>query len=114
MPKRFGRWIWLAQAVSGAALLILAGLHWLAQHYLASGGLRTYAEAAAYLRQPLAFALETLFLVVVTSHALLGVRAVVLDLNPPPHWQRKMEIALFIIGLLTVAYGLQLTWQIVQ
>ena len=108
------RWSWLLQVISGAVLLLLLGLHWIAQHYLAAGGLRSYAEVVEYLRQPVVFALELSFLVVVTSHALLGVRSMVLDLNPSPAAYRVLNVFLFFVGFITIAYGIQLIWQILH
>ena len=105
---------WLIQAVSGALLVILLGVHWIAQHYVASGGLRSYAEVVSYLRQPWVFGLETLFLTVVTIHALLGVRAVMLDFAPRPATMRIANVLLIILGIATIAYGFSLTLKIVN
>ena len=85
----------------------------IAQHYLAAGGLRTYAEVVAYLRQPVVLTLELTFLIVVTAHALLGVRGIIADLGPPYGIQRSADIALWVIGLVTLVYGMQLTLQII-
>jgi succinate dehydrogenase / fumarate reductase membrane anchor subunit len=114
MDKNGSRWLWMFQAVSGLALVLLLGLHWAAQHYLASGGLRSFAEVADYLRQPLALALELIFLMVVSGHALLGVRAILLDLGLHPRLQRSLDISLWLVGILTVLYGLQLVLQIIN
>jgi succinate dehydrogenase hydrophobic anchor subunit len=108
------RWLWLLQSISGMILIVLVGLHWAAQHYIASGGLRTYTEVLAYLQQPLALGLELAFLIVVTGHALMGIRAILGDLGLPPRYQRSIDTALWATGLLTVLYGVQLTWQIIQ
>lgn len=108
------RWLWALQATSGVALVLLLGLHWIAQHYLATGGLRSYAEVIAYLRQPVTLVLEAAFLAVVTGHALFGVRAILADLGLRPQAQRSVDLALLAAGFLTVLYGLQLTWQIIR
>ncbi len=105
------RWVWLLQCASGAGVIGLVGVHWVAQHYLEAGGLRSYQEVVAYLRQPAAFGLEAAFLIVVTAHALLGVRGVLTDLGLPARLRRPIDTALWTVGLLTVLYGLQLTWQ---
>ena len=107
-------WAWLLQTISGAVLVLLLGLHWVAQHYLAAGGLRNYTEVVEYLRQPAVLALEMAFLAVVTSHALLGVRSIALDLNPHPVILKTLNVFLFFFGLITVVYGMQLVWQILQ
>jgi succinate dehydrogenase / fumarate reductase, membrane anchor subunit len=112
MAKSKASWIWVLQAVSGIALALLLGMHWVAQHYLASGGLRNYAQVVAFLQNPLAFIMEIAFLVVVTAHALLGVRAILLDLGLQPGRQRFLNFFLGLLGVLTVIYGFQLAWQV--
>jgi succinate dehydrogenase hydrophobic anchor subunit len=72
-------WGWFLQAITGLALVVLLAVHMVAQHFVAAHGLRDYAEVVAYLRNPLVTAIELLFLVTVTTHALLGVRAIVFD-----------------------------------
>ena len=108
------RWVWLLQAASGVTLLLLLSLHWVAQHYLASEGLRNFVDVAAYLKQPLAFTLETAFLIVVSVHAMLGMRAILLDLNLKAEHQRVLDFSLWFIGIGTVLYGFQLVWQIIH
>lgn len=114
MENNRSRWLWMLQAASGVALVLLLSLHWVAQHYLASEGLRSYVDVAAYLKQPLALALEIAFLIVVCLHAMLGIRAILLDLNLKPEHQRSLDISLWFIGIVTVLYGIQLTWQIIH
>ena len=114
METQKSRWFWLLQAISGIGLIALVGTHWVAQHYLAAGGFRTYVEVVAYLKQPIAIGLEMAFLVVVTGHALMGVRSILSDLGLHVRLQRSVDIVLWVAGFLTVAYGLQLTWQIIQ
>jgi len=101
-------WGWLGQAISGVVLVGLLGLHWVAQHYLAAGGLRTYADVEAYLGNPLVVLLELAFLVVITYHALLGIRAILLDLGPGEQLIRLLDIGLILAGLATVLYGIEL------
>ena len=99
---------WLSQAISGILLVLLLGIHWVAQHYLAAGGLRTYTEVVTYLENPLVLVLEIAFLVVVTYHALLGLRAVLLDLGPGTKLARLMDAGLILTGIATVIYGINL------
>ena len=114
MEANKSRWLWLLQSLSGVALIALVGAHLTAQHYLATGGLRTYAEVVSYLRQPVAMGLELAFLVVVTGHALMGVRAILSDINLSSRLRRSTDMVLWAIGFVTVLYGLQLTWQVIQ
>jgi succinate dehydrogenase hydrophobic anchor subunit len=114
MNNSVSRWLWLLQAASGMALVLLLGLHWIAQHYLASGGLRSFVEVEAYLNQPLALALELGFLIVVTAHALLGVRAILLDLDLRQELQQSLDVSFLFVGIFTVLYGIQLVLQIIR
>ena len=106
------RWFWLLQVISGVLLLFLVGLHMIAQHFVVEGGLRTYEAVVAYLSHPVVWILEALLLLVVTFHAVLGVRAVVLDLNPSPRTFRWVQGALAALGFLAVIYGLWLLFLI--
>ncbi len=103
---------WLWQVITGVALVILLGLHLIANHFLAKGGLRNFAEVLAYLRSPVFLVLEVLFLVVVTTHAMLGVRAILLDFGLSERVEKRLSQILTMVGILTVGYGLWLTWVI--
>ena len=107
-------WSWLWQVFTGVALLVLLGLHFIANHFIARGGLRDFADAVSYLRNPIILVLEVLFLVVVTTHAMLGVRAIVLDFGLPERAEKRLGQALTVVGVLTVGYGLWLTWVIIH
>ena len=80
-PKATSGWLW--QVFTGVGLVFLLGLHFIANHFIAKGGLRDFADVVAYLRNPIFLVLEVLFLVVVTTHAMLGVRAILLDFGFP-------------------------------
>src|SRR5690242_20318874 len=111
-PKTSSSWLW--QAFTGVSLVILLGLHFIANHFIAQGGLRNFADVVAYLRSPVILVLEVLFLVVVVSHAMLGVRAIVLDFGLSDRAEKRLSQALTVIGVLTVGYGLWLTWVIIH
>ena len=111
-PRATSTWLW--QVFTGVGLLILLGLHFIANHFIAKGGLRDFAEVVAYLRTPIILALEVLFLVVVTSHAMLGVRAILLDFGLSDRAEKRLSQALTALGVLTVGYGLWLTWVIIR
>jgi succinate dehydrogenase hydrophobic anchor subunit len=95
-------------------LVLLLGLHFIANHFIAKGGLRDFADVVAYLRTPIILVLEVLFLIVVTSHALLGVRAILLDLGLSDRVEKRLSQVLTVLGVLTVGYGLWLTWIIIR
>ncbi len=52
-----------------------------AHHFVVEriGGLRTYDHVLEYIANPVIFVIESLFLVVVTIHAMLGLRSVLFD-----------------------------------
>jgi succinate dehydrogenase hydrophobic anchor subunit len=105
---------WLVQAVSGILLLFLGGLHMFANHFVVEGGLRNFEDAQAYLRHPVILPLEILFLITVTVHALLGVRAILFDLGLSDQAERRVTQALAAVGVLTIGYGLWLTWVVIR
>jgi succinate dehydrogenase hydrophobic anchor subunit len=111
-PKATSAWLW--QVFTGVGLVILLGLHFIANHFIAKGGLRNFADVVAYLRNPIILGLELLFLVFVTTHALLGVRAILLDLGFSERTEKRLSQALTGVGVLTVGYGLWLTWVIIH
>ena len=111
-PKKSSGWYW--QAITGVALLLLLGLHFIANHFIATGGIRDFADVVSYLRNPIILVLEVLFLVVVATHAMLGVRAIVLDFGISDHAEKRLSQALTVVGVLTVVYGLWLTWAIIH
>ncbi len=102
--------VWHWTAGSGMALMLLATMHIVAQHFVVhqTGGLRTYAEVVTYIANPIIFVLEAAFLVAVTIHAMLGVRGVLGDRDPRPETQRRIDRWLWVVGAATVGYGMVL------
>jgi succinate dehydrogenase cytochrome b556 subunit len=98
-----GVWIW--QALSGVLLILLLGLHMVAQHYVVEGGLRTFQDVVAYLQNPVILILEALFLLVVTYHAMVGVRAILFDLGLSDAARRTTTRVLTVLGLLILLWG---------
>jgi succinate dehydrogenase hydrophobic anchor subunit len=111
-PKPSSAWYW--QMFTGVALVLLLGLHFIANHFIATGGIRDFADVVAYLRNPIILVLEVLFLITVAIHALLGVRAIVIDFGISSQAEKRLSQALAVIGVLTVGYGLWLTWAIIH
>ncbi|HYY31673.1 MAG TPA: hypothetical protein VE860_27260 [Chthoniobacterales bacterium] len=112
VPKPTAAWLW--QAFTGVGLVILLGLHFIANHFIVKGGLRNYSQVVAYLRNPIILCLEVLFLLCVTTHALLGVRSILLDLGLSESMEGRLNQILKFAGVLTVGYGLVLTWMIIR
>ena len=111
-PKASSTWYW--QMFTGIALVLLLGLHFIANHFIATGGIRDFADVVSYLRNPIVLVLEVLFLIMVAIHAMLGVRAIVIDFGISSQAEKRLSQVLTVIGMLTVAYGLWLTWAFIH
>lgn len=98
----------VAQVVSGAALIVLLGLHMIAQHFVVPTGLRNHADVMAWLANPVVVVLEVAFLVFVTWHAMLGVRAILFDFGFSARIERRITSALWVVGVATIVYGVAL------
>ena len=102
--------VWRWTALTGVALLVLVTIHMIAHHFVVQGigGLRTYRQVLEYIGNPVMFTIECTFLVVVTIHAMLGLRSVLFDLNFGPGARARINKALVALGAVTVVYGLVL------
>jgi succinate dehydrogenase cytochrome b556 subunit len=98
----------VGQVVSGAALFLLLGLHMLAQHFIVPTGLRYYDDVIDWLSNPVMVVLEVAFLVFVTYHALVGVRAILFDFGFSERTERRITNVLWVVGIVTIAYGVVL------
>jgi succinate dehydrogenase hydrophobic anchor subunit len=98
---------WRWTALTGAALLLLLTVHMVAHHFVVEdvGGLRSYEQVLDYIASPVIFTLELFFLIVITIHALLGLRGVLFDLGIGVRARRRTDLLLWLLGLVTVGYG---------
>ncbi len=102
-----GGWGWILQVLTGGALLVLVVVHLVAQHFVvqAPAGLRDYDSVMRYLGSPVVVVIESLFLLAVIWHAMLGLRSILLDLGLGPVARRRVSIGVTALGLVTLAYG---------
>lgn len=100
--------LWLVQSILGLLVIVLLGLHMVAQHFVVEGGLRGFEQVIVYVQNPVIFVIEVAFLITVTIHALLGVRSVIMDLGLSASRQRVLNWTIFIVGVVTLGYGLWL------
>lgn len=115
VPKpREGTWLWLFKIVAGLMIVILLGIHFVVNHLVAPTGLLTYADVVRYYTVPFVPVMEILFLVFVIAHALVGLRGILLDLNPSDAVLRAADILFILIGAGFSIYGIWLVWAIVQ
>ena len=113
-PARRGIPPFVGQVLSGAALLALLTLHMIAQHFVVPTGLRFYDDVIDWLQSPVVVAVDIAFLVFVTYHALLGVRAILFDFGLSERTERRITGILVVVGVGTVVYGVVLLWAIIN
>ncbi len=105
---REGAGVWIFKIFAGLFIVLLLGLHFVVNHLVAPGGLLSYADVVAYYQVPIIPIIEGIFLILVVSHALVGLRSIILDLNPTDQVLKIVTILLWVIGVAAVAYGIWL------
>lgn len=104
-PDRGGSLAWIFQVVSGVLLVFLLGVHIVTQHFVVKGGLRDYGQVMSYLSNPVVLAVESLFVIVLIWHAMLGLRSVLLDFGCGPRGQALITRGVVALGVVTAAYS---------
>lgn len=105
-PKRLeGSGRWLLKIFTGLLIVVFLGIHFVVNHLVAPGGLLTYADVVAYFQNPIIVVMEISFLILVVVHSFLGLRSILLDLNPSVTVLRVANFVLAVIGTLAVIYG---------
>lgn len=99
---------WLIQAGLGILLVILLGVHLTVNHWVAPQGLLSYADIVHYYDVPGIAWMESIFLIVVVAHCLLGMHSILLDLNLRPNLARTLTWFLVVAGLMAILYGIWL------
>lgn len=102
--------LWLYKILAGAMVVILLGVHFVVNHLVAPGGLLSYADVVRYYQVPFVPVMEIAFLFFVVSHALVGLRSILLDMNPSAGLLRIMDIVFIVAGVAFVIYG---TWLVI-
>lgn len=102
--------LYIGQVISGLLLVLLLGLHIIAQHFIVKGGLRTYQEVLNYVANPVLSVIEIIFVIVVTIHAMLGFRAILVDLNLNERLKVFLDRVIIFVAIITILYGIYLGW----
>ena len=114
-PKTRERtWLWLYKIVAGLLIVFLLGLHFVVNHLIAPNGLLSWEEVVAYYQNPIIPMIEIVFLLVVISHALIGLRSIILDLNPSVKLLRRLDIFFVLLGVASSVYGIWLVTVIIS
>lgn len=115
VPKtREGAWLWLYKIVAGLLIVILLGVHFVVNHLVAPTGLLTYDDVIRYYKVPIVPIMEIAFLAFVVSHALVGMRSIILDLNPSDRILKIVDIFFWLVGSGFILYGIWLAVVIAQ
>lgn len=103
-------WIWLIKIVTGPLLVLVLALHMVVNHYLGSTstGLMTYEDVIRYFQNPIIPAIEILFVIIVVTHSLIGLRGIVLDMNPSRPVLNAVTWFLSLLGISAIVYGIWL------
>lgn len=103
-------WIWLIKIVTGPLLILVLILHLTVNHYIGSlpSGLMTYEDVIRYYQNPIIPAIEILFLILVVAHSLIGLRGIILDMNPSRQVLSAVTWFLSLFGVFSVIYGIWL------
>jgi len=111
-----GSGLWLLKICLGGLVIIILAVHFTVNHMLGSmAGLLTYEEVVLYYANNLIVPImEILFVTVVVTHALLGLRSIILDMQPTRKTLKVINWLFMIIGIVSIAYGIGLVLIIVQ
>ena len=101
-------WVWIFKILTGPLLVILLGVHLIVNHLVTETGLLTWTDVVLYFDNPWIVLMEITFLATVVTHSLLGIRGIILDLNPKRKLLKTLDWALFIFGTVVTLYGLWL------
>jgi succinate dehydrogenase hydrophobic anchor subunit len=103
-------WLWFTKIITGPLLLLVFILHLTVNHYIGSmpSGLMTYQDIVHYYQNPIIPAIEILFVAVVVTHSLIGLRGIILDMNPSRAVLRLVNWLMVILGVSSVLYGIWL------
>lgn len=108
-PKRYeGAGRWLLKIITGLFVVVFLGIHFIVNHLIAPEGLLTYSDVVKYYQNPIIVIMEISFLIVVVVHSFLGLRAILLDLNPSPGVLKTANYVLMVVGTVAVVYGVWL------
>jgi succinate dehydrogenase / fumarate reductase membrane anchor subunit len=100
--------------IAGGLIVVLLGVHFIVNHMVAPEGLLSYNDILVYYTNPIIPVMEIAFLIFVTTHALIGLRSIVLDLNPSAKVLRIVDIVFIATGVISIVYGIWLIVVIVQ
>jgi succinate dehydrogenase hydrophobic anchor subunit len=109
-----GTWLWFIKAITGVLLIVILFVHFVVNHFVAPNGLLSYADVLKYYQTPIIPIMEILFVAFVVSHALIGLRGIILDLKPTRAVLVWINWVFSIVGVVAVVYGIWLILTLVS
>lgn len=103
-----GTWLWFIKAATGVLVIVILGVHFVVNHLVAPTGLLSYADVIKYYQNPIIPIMEILFVIFVVSHALIGLRGILLDLKPTRAVLTGINWLFTAVGLAAIVYGIWL------
>lgn len=100
--------LWMIKIFTGPLLVLLLAVHLAVNHMVAETGLLTWTDVIRYFDNPWIVLMEIIFLATVVTHSLLGLRGIVLDMNPPRSLLKLLDWVLLLFGAGVVLYGVWL------
>lgn len=102
-----GTWLWLIKLVTGILIIFILLTHFIVNHLSGSfaGGLLSYQQILAYYQNPLVVLMEAAFVTFAVSHSLIGLRSIVLDLNPKRGTLQIVNWVFLLVGAGAILYG---------
>ena len=108
--SRGGMWPWLGQRVTAVLVIVTIMVHLVLTHYIAIGEL-SFDNIGARLAGGAVLVNDVLLLLAVVYHALNGLRMVVLDWGLAGSGGRRVfAVALWLVGIVAVVYGIWALW----
>jgi len=106
--------LWLYKIIAGCFIFVLLVIHLIVNHLVAPGGLLTYMDVLQYYTIPIVPIMEIAFLLFAVSHSLIGIRSIILDLNPTISVLRYLDWFLIVLGIGASVYGIWLVLVLVS
>ena len=100
--------LWFLKILTGFLVIVVLVIHLIVNHLIVPGGLLSYADIVQYYQNPIIPIMEIVFLIFVVTHALLGLRSVLLDLRPSNAVLKLINYGLSVLGIGSIAYGIWL------
>ena len=105
-----GAGLWFLKIMTGFLVIGILIIHLVVNHLIVEGGLLSYADIVKYYQIAIIPIMEVAFLIFVVSHALMGLRSVLLDLHPSNKMLKIINYGLISLGVVSIVYG---TWLVI-